>query len=95
MQMLFAILKPIIFIVAKSPFWLIYLYSNVAYFIFYKLLRYRVKVVRKNLGMVFPTYMIPELKKIEKDYYKQLFDLLFEGIKYSKISKEKLQKQYQ
>lgn len=92
MQMLFAILKPIIFIVAKSPFWLIYLYSNVAYFIFYKLLRYRVKVVRKNLGMVFPTYMIPELKKIEKDYYKQLFDLLFEGIKYSKISKEKLQK---
>jgi KDO2-lipid IV(A) lauroyltransferase len=92
MQILFAILKPIIFIVAKSPFWLMYLYSNVAYFIFYKLLRYRVKVVRKNLGMVFPTYMIPELKKIERAYYKHLFDLVFEGIKFTSISESKLLK---
>ncbi|MGB0430462.1 MAG: lysophospholipid acyltransferase family protein [Bacteroidia bacterium] len=92
MQVVFIILKPLIYIIARSPFWLLYFWSNLSYFLFYKVLRYRVKVVRKNLGMVFPTYLISELKVIEKKFYKQLFDLVFEGIKLTALSEKELLK---
>ncbi len=92
MQVVFFLLKPLIFILARSPFWLLYFWSDLAYLLFYKVLRYRVKVVRKNLGMVFPTYLIPELKTIERKFYRHFFDLIFEGIKYSQLSEKDLKK---
>ena len=40
--------------VAVLPFWALYLLSDGLYLLFYKVLRYRLHVVRQNLSMAFP-----------------------------------------
>lgn len=48
--------------------------------------------MRANLEGAFPELYRNELLKIERSFYKQLFDLLFEGIKLGSLSQEELLK---
>ncbi len=81
---------PIFYLFSSSPFFLIESLSNIIYFIVYKLIKYRVKVVRMNLKNSFPDKSDEELKKIEIGYYRHLSDLFLETIKGLTISKKEL-----
>lgn len=85
-----ALIKPVATKLSLLPFWCLYWLSDVFYFIGYKLLRYRLKVVRENLYRAFPELYRHELLAIERQYYHHLFDLLVEGIKGISITKESL-----
>lgn len=76
----------------KPKFWIFRLFamlpwsvlmslSNIFYWIGYKLLRYRVKVVRQNLQQAFPNLSQPKRTKIEQKFYKNFFDNFLEVIK--------------
>lgn len=58
----------------------------------YKIGGYRLQVVRRNLKQSFPQKTARELKQIEIEFYKQLFDLLVESIKGFSMSKNALLK---
>ncbi|HNP19420.1 MAG TPA: lysophospholipid acyltransferase family protein [Fulvivirga sp.] len=75
------LLFPIIFLVAKSPFWVLYGISNFLYIIIYYLVGYRKAVVHKNLENSFPEKTAQEIKQIGKAYYQYLCDLLLESLK--------------
>ncbi len=67
--------------VAVLPFWALYLLSDGLYLLFYKVLRYRLHVVRQNLSMAFPEKTEAERRAIEKEFYRQFCDNIVETVK--------------
>ncbi len=67
--------------ISKLPWYVLNGISTLAFFILYRILKYRIAVVRANLKHSFPNYSENQLKKIELDYYQHLSDLLLETIK--------------
>jgi len=63
------------------PFWLLYLKSDVYYFLTYHVVRYRRKVVRQNLLNSFPEKDAKSIKTIERHFYRNLCDLVVEAPK--------------
>lgn len=72
------------------PFSVLYLISDFLFFVSYHLVRYRRKMVMKNLTNSFPDKSETELKKIEHDFYVNLCDYAVETLKLLTISKEEL-----
>ena len=63
------------------PLKVLYLFSDLAYFLLYHVFGYRTSVVRTNLKVAFPHKTPPEIKKIEKDFYLNFTDNFIESIK--------------
>ena len=92
--LVYIILYPLIWIISKSNFRLIYLFSDFLYLILYHVISYRKKLVRKNLALAFPEKTFLERKIIEKKYYKHLSDLFLESFKSLNISEVDIKKRY-
>ncbi len=84
----YIILKPL----SYFPLGLLYFFSNIVYFLAFNFVRYRRKVVRKNLLTAFPNKSEAELKQIEKGFYKHFIDFIFESIKAVSISSKEVLK---
>lgn len=72
--------------VACLPLWVLYGVSDLMYVVVYRLVRYRLKMVRKNLRRAFPEASEAELKRYERGYYRHLCDLFVETVKLLHIS---------
>lgn len=57
---------------------LLYFLSDAAYTFLFYLMRYRRKIVRKNLQNSFPNKPLSEIQKIEKAFYHHFCDIIFE-----------------
>lgn len=75
-----------------TPFWLLYLESDVISFLIFRVFRYRVKVVDKNLAMCFPEKTKAERDEIKKKYYPYMVDLFMESLKGYTYPAEKIRK---
>ena len=84
---LFYCLLPFLYLISLLPFPVFYLFSDFIYFLLYRVVGYRKKVVFDNLKNSFPEKSHYELKKIEKDFYRYLCDLFLETIKTLTISR--------
>jgi len=82
------------FLTALLPFRILFFISDGFYFIFYYLIRYRRKLVRKNLINSFPEKTQMEIRKIEKDFYRHFCDYFVETIKLLHISDSQMQKHF-
>ncbi len=74
------------------PFWVHYVLSDIIYLILYKLLGYRVKVVRNNLETSFPEKSQDELRDIERKFYHNLCDYFVELVKTMTMSDEQIRR---
>ena len=92
--LVYIILYPFIWIISKSSFRLIYLFSDFLYIILYHVISYRKKLVGKNLALAFPEKTLSERKIIESKYYKHLSDLFLESFKSLNISEVDIKKRY-
>ena len=79
---------------AHLPFGALYLLSDGAAFLLYRVLRYRKKVVEENLLRCFPEKSPEERRLIRKRFYAHLADILLEGLKGLYISKDEVLKRY-
>ncbi|MBP5516011.1 MAG: lysophospholipid acyltransferase family protein [Bacteroidales bacterium] len=70
----------ILLLFAYLPLWLHYCFATLLWPVVYYLFRYRVKVVRTNLEHSFPNMGKKELRKLERQYYRHMMDLLAEGL---------------
>lgn len=68
-------------VLAKFPFWLIYLLADIFYWFVYYVVGYRKKVVIKNLKNAFPEKSEIEITAISKKYFRHFADLTLETIK--------------
>jgi Kdo2-lipid IVA lauroyltransferase/acyltransferase len=83
----FYLCLPFLYLISILPFPVFYLFSDFIYFILYKVVGYRKKVVYSNLKNSFPNKSEKELKEIESKFYKYLCDLFLETLKTLTISK--------
>jgi KDO2-lipid IV(A) lauroyltransferase len=89
---LYALVYVPAFLMAFLPFRMLYCISDFFYFIIYCIVRYRRKLVRKNLNNAFPAKSQAEIHKIEKGFYRQFCDFFVETIKLLHISDSQIQK---
>jgi Kdo2-lipid IVA lauroyltransferase/acyltransferase len=76
------------------PFSILYLISDLLYFILYYFPSYRRKVVATNLKNSFPEKSVTELRQIEKKFYRHLADLFLETFKLSHLSEKQFRKRF-
>lgn len=72
------------------PFGVLYVLSDCLFYPIYYIVRYRRKVVRKNLTESFPEKSGQEIKRIEKTFYRFFVDQVLESCKMMTISPEEI-----
>ena len=72
------------------PFRVLYLISDGIFLLIYHIIRYRRKIVKKNLTASFPDKSQTELRTIERRFYHWLCDYFMETVKLLSISNEQL-----
>ncbi len=87
----YTLLYGIVKLHALLPMKALYVLSDVLYVLVYKIIRYRVKVTRRNLKASFPEKNEAELLQLEKAFYHHFADYVVETIKLAHISLEELQ----
>jgi KDO2-lipid IV(A) lauroyltransferase len=93
-RLVYFFIFPVVWITSKLPFWLLYLKSDLLFFVAYRLIGYRKKVVMNNLNLVFPDRSDKELKTIARDFYRHLCDLVFETIKNLTVSETSMKARF-
>lgn len=91
-KILYIVIASIWFIFSLLPLWFLYILSDILYFPLYYCVRYRRKLVRKNLIESFPEKSLEEIIKIEKDYYSFLCDYIVETVKMFSMGKKQMSK---
>jgi len=86
----FYIFYGINWIMTLLPLRILYLFSDILYFLLYYLLSYRKKVVTENLKNSFPEKSTEELKLITRNYYRHLTDLIIETLKLTHLTNKEL-----
>ena len=86
------ILPFILILIGKVPYKLLYTLSEVMIFVVYRIFRYRIDTVQKNLKNSFPKHSLIDLKKIEKKFYRNFCDVLLENLLLYTISEKELKK---
>lgn len=77
---------------AFLPLRVLYVFSDILYVLTYHIVRYRRKMVRKNLTNSFPEKTKHEIVNIEKQFYHHFCDYFFETIKLLHISDEEMRR---
>jgi len=80
------------FVLSLLPFRILFLLSDCLYFLVSKVVKYRHKVIWKNLKESFPNKTEAELRTIEKGFYHWFCDYIVETIKLMTMSPSTLRK---
>ena len=77
-----------------TPFYIIYLYSSILYFLLFYCIRYRRKLVDQHLKQTFPQQTPQERIQLSKKIYRNLTDVSIESLKGYSMSAKELQKRW-
>ncbi|HKL96010.1 MAG TPA: lysophospholipid acyltransferase family protein [Paludibacteraceae bacterium] len=91
-KVLFYITYSFLWVVAWLPLPLLYVISDITYFLIYHVARYRVKTTRENLLNAFPEKTKQERHKLEQKFYHHLCDYGFETIRFIHISEAEIRR---
>jgi KDO2-lipid IV(A) lauroyltransferase len=72
------------------PFGVLYVLSDILFYPFYFVVRYRRRIVRKNLTESFPEKSVDEIIRIEREFYHFFIDTTLESCKLMSISREEI-----
>lgn len=85
-------IEPLMRLISHLPFPILYLISDIIAPILYHVVRYRRRVVRKNIDNSFPEREKGERRRIERRFYRFFCDYAFETIKLMNISEEEMRR---
>lgn len=86
--------RTFIFLFRMIPFRLLYVISDGVYYLAYYLVGYRKKVVFDNLRNSFPEKNEQQIRRIAKDFYHHLCDILLESMKAFSMKEEEVVRRY-
>ncbi len=90
--MTYHIIRTLWKLMSLLPMGVLHFISDLVYYPLYYVVRYRRKVVRKNLVNAFPEKTEKEIEKIEKKFYSAFCDYVVETVKLISMSPEKIKK---
>ena len=70
------------------PMWVHYLFSDILFVLVAYVLRYRRRVIMKNLKNSYPEKSDQEIKTLQRQFYRHACDLIAETVKYTTISRK-------
>ena len=88
------IISPLLIFISYLPFRVLYFISDIFYYLLYYIIRYRRKIVRKNLILSNVSKNYKDLLRIEKEFYRHLTDVFFEMFKFYSISPDEMKKRF-
>lgn len=77
-------------LLSRLPLRVLYAFSNFLFFVTYRFVKYRKRLVRKNLHASFPQKNASDLKRLEREFYRNLCDYAVETLKLLTITKAEL-----
>ncbi len=86
---------PFLWFISILPFPLFYAFSDLVFFLVYRVVGYRKKVVWNNLQLAFPEKGDGELRDIRRNFYRHMCDTFLESIKTMHIGADSLRARYQ
>ena len=92
--LIYILVYPFIWLLSILPFRVLYFISDGLCFLSYKIIKYRRKVIRQNLELVFPHKTSYEISQLIKQHYRHFIDLMLETIKTLTISEKELNKRF-
>ena len=92
MKIVYCLLYGLWYALSVLPMWVHYLLSDLLCVIIYRLVGYRIKVVRKNLRESFPEKSEQELRRVECQFYRWFCDYQAETVKLSTISRRQMRR---
>ena len=92
--LVFALTYRFIWLFSRLPMRILYIKSDVFFFLIYYVFRYRKNVVLENLKLAFPEKSEAERIKIAKGFFKHFTDLFMESVKAFSISEKEILKRY-
>ena len=69
------------YLASLLPFWLLYRFSDLLYLLMCYVVKYRHKVIWKNLSESFPERSEAELRRLQRDFYRWFCDYIIETVK--------------
>ena len=93
-RLIFIVTVPFLLLISWLPFWMLYAYANILYFLLYHVAGYRKKVVRKNIKRSGLAKTEKEALAIERKFYRYLCDLFLEIIKVRGMSKKTMMRRF-
>ena len=92
---MYYVVYAIFYLLSLLPLRVLYLFSDLAYFLVYYVVGYRKAVVMQNLAIAFPEKTQAEREQIAKGFYRNFTDTLIETIKFFSASRRFFQKHTQ
>ena len=92
MRLLYYVIYSLWFLLSLLPLRIHYMLSDLLYLIIYRLIHYRVAVVRKNIQKSFPEKDADELLAIERGFYHWFCDYLAESVKLLTMSRSQMRR---
>lgn len=89
-RIMFALLRGWVMLHARLPLGWLYRLSDLLYGLVYYVVRYRVKVTRRNLAASFPELKAQERRALERRFYHHFTDYIVETIKLAAIDQPDL-----
>ena len=93
-NILYYIIYSLFYVLSLLPLGVLYVFSDFMYLVVYKLVGYRIKVVRNNISSSFPDINDEERLRIEREFYHWFCDYMLETIKLLSISDRQLHKRF-
>ena len=90
MKLLYYIVFAVWYVFSLLPLRILYVLSDLLFWLLYAVVGYRKAVIRKNLKESFPEKSEEELRKVERGFYRFFCDYLVETIKMMTISMENI-----
>lgn len=90
MKFSYYIIYPLAYLVGKLPFRIQFLLADLIRWVLYRVVKYRLKVVRENLRNAFPEKSEIERLDIEQKFYTHLSNVFLECITMASISRDEM-----
>ena len=87
-KIIYYILYVLVYIFSLIPLRILYLFTDIVWLLMYLCppLRYRRKIVRKNLVASFPKKSLKQIRSIERRFYRNFLDQILESLKVASMS---------
>lgn len=86
------IVYAVFYALSLLPMRVLYMIADVGYLLVYHVVRYRRKLVRRNLSTSFPEMSAEEIRRTERKFYQWFCDYFLEAVKLLSISDSELRK---
>lgn len=93
-RLLYILVYPLWWGISILPMPILYILSDIIFFLSFYVLGYRRKVVKQNLALALPEKTNEERKQIAKDFYLHLSDILVETVKSLTISEKEINRRF-